>query len=87
MNFKETETAAETETEAEALREAETEAETEGTNADAHGRIAVLERKANQYSHVIAMLQNKVTQLSTEFGVLWLKFQDFDLLQRNLNTF
>jgi hypothetical protein len=39
-------------------------------DADARGRIAVLEEKANQDSHVIAMLQNKVTQLSTDFGRL-----------------
>jgi hypothetical protein len=41
------------------------EAETE--DADARGRIAVLEKKSNQRSHVIAMLDDKVTQLSTDF--------------------
>jgi hypothetical protein len=39
------------------------EAQTE--DADARGRIAALEEKANQHSHVIAMLKNKVTQLTT----------------------
>jgi hypothetical protein len=44
------------------LKEAETE------DADGCGRIAALEEKANQHSHVIAILQHKVTQLSTDFG-------------------
>jgi hypothetical protein len=42
------------------LKEAET------GDADARGRIAALKEKANQHSHVIAMLQDKVTQLSTD---------------------
>jgi uncharacterized coiled-coil protein SlyX len=41
------------------------EAETE--DADARGRIATLEEQSNQHSHVIAMLEDKVTQLSTDF--------------------
>jgi hypothetical protein len=44
------------------------EAETE--DVDACGRIAVLEKKANPHSHVIAILQDKVTELSTDFGRL-----------------
>jgi hypothetical protein len=40
----------------------------EAEDADARGRITALEEKANQHSHVIGMLQNKVTQLSTDFG-------------------
>jgi FtsZ-binding cell division protein ZapB len=39
-------------------------------DADARGRIAVLEEKSNQHSHVIAILQTEVTQLSTDFGRL-----------------
>jgi hypothetical protein len=42
-------------------------AEAETEDADAHGRIAVLEEKVNQHSHIIAMLQDKVTQLSGDF--------------------
>jgi signal transduction histidine kinase len=41
------------------------EAETE--DVDARGRIAALKEKANQHSHVIAILEDKVTQLSTDF--------------------
>jgi hypothetical protein len=40
------------------------EAETE--DADARGRIAVLEEKSNQHSHGSAILEDKVTQLSTD---------------------
>jgi hypothetical protein len=36
-------------------------------DADARGQIAALEEKTNQHSHVIAILQDKVTQLSTDF--------------------
>jgi hypothetical protein len=36
-------------------------------DANAPGRIAALEQQANQHSHVIAMLQDKVAQLSTDF--------------------
>jgi hypothetical protein len=36
----------------------------------ARARIAALEEKTNQHFHVITMLQNKVTQLSTDFGRL-----------------
>jgi hypothetical protein len=42
----------------------------ETEDVDARGRIAGLEETANQHSHVIAMLQDKVTQLSTDFGRL-----------------
>jgi hypothetical protein len=42
----------------------------ETEDADARRRIAVLEGKANQHSHVIAMLQDKVTQPSTDFDHL-----------------
>jgi hypothetical protein len=35
--------------------------EAEAEDADARGRIAALEEKANQHSHVIVMLPNKVT--------------------------
>jgi hypothetical protein len=42
----------------------------EGETEDARGRIAALEEKANQHSHVIVVLQDKVTQLSTDFGRL-----------------
>jgi hypothetical protein len=42
----------------------------EPENADPRGRIAALEETSNQHSHVIAILQNKVTQLSTDFGRL-----------------
>jgi hypothetical protein len=53
-----------------AFKEAEAKAEVEAEDADARGRIAALEENANQNSHVIAMLQNKITQLSTDFGRL-----------------
>jgi hypothetical protein len=43
-------------------------AETE--DADARGRIAGPEEKANQHSHVIAILQDKVTQISTVSALL-----------------
>jgi hypothetical protein len=53
------------------LKEAETEtqrkAHPEDANADARGRIPGLHEKPTQHPHVIAMLQNKVTQLSTNF--------------------
>jgi predicted CopG family antitoxin len=39
----------------------------EAEDANARGRIAALEEKANQHSHVIAIWQDKVTQLSTDF--------------------
>jgi hypothetical protein len=42
----------------------------EAEDSDARGRILVLEEKANQHSHAIVMLQNEVTQLSTDFGRL-----------------
>jgi hypothetical protein len=48
----------------------ETETKVEGEDVDARRRIAILEEKANQHDHNIAMLQNKVTQLSTDFGRL-----------------
>jgi hypothetical protein len=48
----------------------EGETETESEDADACGRIAALEEKADQHSHFIAKLQDKVTQLSTDFGFL-----------------
>jgi uncharacterized small protein (DUF1192 family) len=46
------------------------EGETEDADADAGVRIASLEETANQHSHVIAILQNEVKQLFTEFGRL-----------------
>jgi hypothetical protein len=39
-------------------------------DSDTRERIAALEENANQHSHVIAILQNKVTQFSTDFGRL-----------------
>jgi hypothetical protein len=55
----------ETETEIEIETEtAEEDAESE--DWDANGQNAVLEGKANQDSHVIAILQDKVIQLSTD---------------------
>jgi hypothetical protein len=42
----------------------------ETEDADARGRIAALEEKTNQHSHVIAILQDKISQLSTDFGRL-----------------
>jgi hypothetical protein len=42
----------------------------ETEDADARGRIAALEEESNRHSHVIAILQDKVTQLSTDFGRL-----------------
>jgi hypothetical protein len=42
----------------------------ETEDADARGRIAILEENTNQHSHVIATLQDKVTQVSTDFGRL-----------------
>jgi hypothetical protein len=46
------------------------ETETEAEDADARGRIAALDETTNQHSHVIVMLQDKVSQLSTDFGRL-----------------
>jgi hypothetical protein len=43
-------------------------AETETEDLDGRGRIVTLEEMANQHLHVIVMLQDKVTQLSTDFG-------------------
>jgi hypothetical protein len=40
----------------------------EAEDADARGRIAALEEKAKQHDGAIAVLQNKFTQLSTDFG-------------------
>jgi hypothetical protein len=40
----------------------------EPEDANARGRIAALEKKANQRSQDIAVLQDKITQLSTDFG-------------------
>jgi hypothetical protein len=42
--------------------------EAEIEDADARGRIAALEETTNQHSHVIAILEDKVIQLSTDFG-------------------
>jgi hypothetical protein len=42
------------------------EAEAETEDADARGRIAAVKEKANQHSQVIAILDDKVTQLSTD---------------------
>jgi hypothetical protein len=44
------------------LKEGETE------DADARGQIAILEETTNQHSHDIAILEDKVTELSTDFG-------------------
>jgi hypothetical protein len=41
--------------------------EPEAEDADPRGRIAFLEEKLNQHDHDIAILQDKVTQLSTDF--------------------
>jgi hypothetical protein len=46
------------------------EEELEAQDADVRERIAVLEEMVNQPSHVIAILQEKVTQVSTYFGHL-----------------
>jgi hypothetical protein len=40
------------------------------TTTRAHGHIAAFEEKANQHVQVIVILQDKVTQLSTDFGRL-----------------
>jgi predicted RNase H-like nuclease (RuvC/YqgF family) len=66
LDFKEADVDADTEADAETAAEAEAEAE----DANARGRIAALEAKANQHSHDTAMFQDKVTQLSTDFGLL-----------------
>jgi hypothetical protein len=42
----------------------------ESKDAEIRERITVLKEKSNQHSHVIAILQDKVTQLSTDFGRL-----------------
>jgi chromosome segregation ATPase len=66
MDLKEAEAEAEAEDE-EAEAEAEDEeAETEDADANARGRIAALKEKSNQHSHVIAILEDKVTQLVTD---------------------
>jgi hypothetical protein len=44
--------------------------ERETEDADSRGRIAVLEEKTNQHSHFIAILEDKVSQVSTDFGRL-----------------
>jgi FtsZ-binding cell division protein ZapB len=44
--------------------------ETKTEDADAREQIAALEEKANQHTHVIAILQFEVRQLSTDFGRL-----------------
>jgi hypothetical protein len=43
------------------FKERETEAKTE--DADRRGRMAILEEKSNQHSHINPMLEDKVTQL------------------------
>jgi hypothetical protein len=43
-------------------------AETEAKDVDARGRIAALEQKVNQHCHIIAISQNEVSRLSTDFG-------------------
>jgi hypothetical protein len=48
----------------------EGERETETEDADAGRRIAFLEGKSNQHSHVIAILHAKIIQLSADFGLL-----------------
>jgi hypothetical protein len=42
----------------------------EDTNADARERIAALDEKVNQHDRDITLLQDKATQLSTDFGRL-----------------
>jgi archaellum component FlaC len=42
----------------------------EAEDSDSRGRIAALEEKANEHDHDVEVLQNKVTQLSTDFGRL-----------------
>jgi hypothetical protein len=44
--------------------------ETEADNADPRRRIGSFEEKSSQHFHVISMLQDKVTQLFTDFGRL-----------------
>jgi hypothetical protein len=44
--------------------------DTETEDGDARGRIAAFEEKSNQHSHIIAMLQSEIKQLSTDFGRL-----------------
>jgi hypothetical protein len=66
------------------------EAKTETEDADARGRIAVHGEKANQHSHVIVMLRccrTKSLSCSTILGVSSVKFQHFDLLQREFKHF
>jgi archaellum component FlaC len=46
------------------------EPKTETEDADTRERIATLEEQTNQHSHVIEVLEDKVTQLSTDFGRL-----------------
>jgi hypothetical protein len=43
---------------------------TKAEDADGRWRIAVLQEKATQHSHVIAMLRDKVTQPCRHFGRL-----------------
>jgi Fe-S-cluster formation regulator IscX/YfhJ len=42
----------------------------EAEHADAREQIAEVEEKTNDHSHLIAILQNEVRQLSTDFGRL-----------------
>jgi uncharacterized coiled-coil protein SlyX len=48
----------------------EREAKPEVEDANARGRIAALEKRSNQHSHVLAILQDKLTELSTDVGRL-----------------
>jgi chromosome segregation ATPase len=67
--------AEETEAAAEAAAESEEEETREGDtketeDSDARGRMAKVEENANQHNHVIEVLQDKITQLSTYFELL-----------------
>jgi hypothetical protein len=62
--------------------------EPEAEDAHARRRIAALEEKGNQHSHVIAMLRcfrTKSLSSAQILGVLLMKFQSFDLSQPKFN--
>jgi hypothetical protein len=73
------------------LKKAEdAEAEAEAEDSDAGGRIAALEENSNQQSRVIVMLRcYRTKSLSSPqiLGVLSVKFQHCDLLQREFKHF
>jgi hypothetical protein len=66
------------------FKEGEAKAGTE--DADARGRIAAREEKANPHSHVIAMLQDKVAQLSTDFVRLAMEVSALRLVSAGIQT-